>query len=249
VPATEGSPALTIVVPVFQNAPTLEPLAERIARSVTDISYELLFVDDASPDEAVQVLRRLADRDGRVCCLSLAENVGQNTAVVAGLAHARGDVVVVMDGDLQDPPEAVPYLVRELDRRGVDAVFAGRRGRYESLPRLVGSRAFKRLLWLLTAGRVPADAGLFVAMGRGVAARVASLAGFEPYVVVLVARAARRVASVPVERAQGAGSSYTAPMRGRLVWRALRAIVVRGTTSPTYRVADRIGRRFAAMKS
>ena len=124
--------------------------AARLRRAVSGHSYELLFVDDASPDHAHAVIRRLAGQDPRVCGIVLAENVGQNSAVLAGLAHARGTTVAVMDGDLQDPPEAVPALLEALERHGADAVFAARRGHYETLPRLATGRLLKRTLWALT---------------------------------------------------------------------------------------------------
>src|SRR5439155_18061266 len=109
------------------------------------------------------------DRIPRVCGIVLAENVGQNSAVLAGLAHARGAAVAVMDGDLQDPPEAVPVLLAALERDGADAVFAARRGRYETRLRLATGRVLKRALWVLTAGRMPPDAGLFLVLQRTVA--------------------------------------------------------------------------------
>jgi glycosyltransferase involved in cell wall biosynthesis len=231
---------VSVVVPVFENAERLPELSARLAH-VLDGRYELLFVDDASPDNARAVVRALAAADPRVCGLRLAENVGQNAAVVAGLAHARGDTVVVMDGDLQDPPEAVPLLLRELREGGVHAVFAGRRGRYESTARLAGSRALKRLLWLLTGGRMPADAGLFLALDRVTAERVCALAGSKPYVAVLVARAAGRVASVPVERGSSTRSAYSERMRIRVARDAV-AAALPGTEGPhPYRVAERIG--------
>jgi glycosyltransferase involved in cell wall biosynthesis len=231
---------VSVVVPVFENAERLRELSIRLAR-VLDDPYELLFVDDASPDNARAVVRALAAADPHVCGLCLAENVGQNAAVVAGLAHARGDIVVVMDGDLQDPPEAVPVLVRELTGTGVHAVFAGRRGRYESIVRLVGSRALKRLLWLLTAGRLPPDAGLFLGLDRATAERVCASAGSNPYVGVLVARAAGRVASVPVERASSRSSAYTGRMRIRVAFDAVAAAFPGTRGSHPYRVTERIG--------
>ena len=243
-PATEA-PELTVVVPVFGNAKRIPELSARLERAVRHRSYELLLVDDASPDHARTVIRKLAEQNPRVCGIVLAENVGQNNAVLAGLAHARGSAVAVMDGDLQDPPEAVPVLLAALERERADAVFAARRGQYESRLRLATGRLLKRALWLLTVGRVPPDAGLFLVVQRAVAERVLAAAGSDPYVLVLVAYAARSVTTIPVERGRGSASSYTGAMRVQLARRALAAALRLDSGRPTYQVAERIGRRFS----
>ena len=249
VPVTEPAPELTVVVPVFGNATRIPELSARLERAVRSRSYELLLVDDASPDQAHNAIRKLADEDPRVCGIVLAENVGQNSAVLAGLAYARGAAVAVMDGDLQDPPEALPLLLATLERRGADAVFAARRGRYETRVRLATGGLLKRALWLLTAGRVPPDAGLFLVVRQAVAERVVAAAGTDPYVLVLVAHAARSVATIPVERGRGGASSYTGAMRLRVARRALAAALRRDSGRPSYRVAERIGRRFSTEES
>jgi glycosyltransferase involved in cell wall biosynthesis len=245
VPATNGVPDLTVVVPVFRNATRLAELFARLDQAISSHSYELLFVDDASPDHARTVIRSLADDDPRVCGIVLAENVGQNRAVLAGLAAARGATVAVMDGDLQDPPEAVPALLAALEQSGADAVFAARRGRYETPVRLATGRLLKRTLWVLTRGKVPRDAGLFFVVRRPVADRMVAAAGSDPYVLVLVAHAARSITTVPVERNPGGASSYTGPMRRRVARRALAAALRLDTGLHRYRVTERIGRRFS----
>ncbi len=244
VPATEPVPDLTVVVPVYDNATRIPELAARLEQAVQS-PYELLFVDDASADGARTVISKLAEKNPRITGIALAENVGQNSAVVAGLAHARGSAVAVMDGDLQDPPEAVPALLSALERYDVDAVFAVRRGRYESRMRLASGRMLKRVLWLLTAGKVPPDAGLFLVVRRQVAERIVAAAGSDPYVLVLVARAASSVATVPVERGRGSGSSYTSQMRIKVALRALANALRLDFGRSTYEVAEHIGGRFA----
>jgi len=225
-PVTELPPALSVVVPVFRNAASLAELAARVDRALASRAYELLFVDDASPDGARTVIEQLADEDSRVGGIVLGRNVGQNAAIVAGLARARGESIVVMDGDLQDPPEALPALLEGLGD-GTDVVFAARRGRYEALTRLIAGRALKWALWLLTGRKLPPRAGLFLVMRRSVADRVVANAPDDPYVVVLVAQAARSVATVPVDRGRARASSYTIRMRWHVARRALAATVRR----------------------
>ena len=218
-PATDVS----VVVPVFRNAACLPELAARLQRALAPRPYELILVDDASPDDAARIIETLP----RVVGIHLPYNVGQNAAVVAGLARARGALVVVMDGDLQDPPEAVPALLGRLDRGDVDVVFAGRRGRYERPARLLTGRLLKLSLWALTRGRVPQTAGLYLAMHETVARRVVAAAPRQPYVVVLVARAAEAVATIPVERAASPETSYSPRTRWRVARRALAEAVRR----------------------
>jgi glycosyltransferase involved in cell wall biosynthesis len=222
-PVTDGLPHVSVVVPVFGNGRCLGELAERIAEALAATPYELILVDDASPDAAREDIQRLLATDARVVGLELTKNVGQNTALLAGVARAQGELLAVMDGDLQDPPEALPRLIAALAERDVDVVYAARRGRYEGPLRLLPGRALKLVLWALTRGKVPPTAGLFLVMRRAVAERVLDRAGADPYLLVLVARAARSCATVPVARARARHSSYDSGMRLHLARRALSA--------------------------
>jgi glycosyltransferase involved in cell wall biosynthesis len=216
-------------LPVYKNAATLGELHKRVAKSVQTVTddYEIIFVSDACPAGSLPVLRGLAERDDHVAVLALDENVGQNRAVMAGLAHARGRVAVVMDADLQDAPEAIPRLLAALQGE-VGAVFAGRRGRYESGVRLATSRTLKWLLHALSRGRIPPDAGLFVALRRNVVDRLLEFRDLNPYVVGLIGRTGSRLASIPVERRPSpqAATNYTGWMRLRLAWRALLSVTI-----------------------
>jgi glycosyltransferase involved in cell wall biosynthesis len=219
----------SIVIPVYRNEATLRELHDRVARSVEAVTndYEIIFVNDSCPAGSLPVLRDLARRDGHVAVLALEENVGQNRAVMAGLTHARGQVAVVMDADLQDSPEAIPRLLASL-RGEVGAVFAGRRGRYESGVRLAASRALKWLLHALSGGRIPPDAGLFVALRREVVDRLIEFRDPNPYVVGLIGRTGSPLVSIPVERPASlhSATNYTCWMRLRLACRAILAVTV-----------------------
>jgi glycosyltransferase involved in cell wall biosynthesis len=213
---TRIDPDISVVVPVYRNADTVSALRDRL-RQVLDaerMTSEIVFVNDACPADSLVALRELAARDATVRVLSLDRNVGQHRAVLTGLAEARGRHVVVMDADLQDPPEAVPQMRRTL-MRGYDAVFAGRRGRYESTGRLVTSRVFKTLLRL--ASGVPRDAGMYIVMTRRMVERLLAQPVKRPYVVAMIGRSGLPTTSVPVRRSpRPAGhSSYTSRMRLR----------------------------------
>ena len=194
-------PAISVVLPVYRNRAALETLHARLAVALAGVAggFELLFVNDDCPEGSLSVLRRLADRDARVRVIGLDRRCGQMGALRAGIAAARGRTIVTMDADLQDPPEAIPRLIAALDEGGCAAVYAGRRGRYESSRRLVSSWVFKHAISLVTG--MPADAGSFVAMRREVADRILALPDRAPYLAGAVAWAGGHVTSVPVERA------------------------------------------------
>jgi glycosyltransferase involved in cell wall biosynthesis len=208
---------VSVVVPVYRNAATLEALCARLAAGLP-AGHEILLVDDGCPAGSAAVIARLAG--DRIRGLRHDVNRGQNAAVLTGLAAARGEEIVVLDADLQDPPEAVPQLLEELARGGAAAVFGGRRGAYESLLRRAGSRAFKRLLWLASGRALPADAGLFLAMDRAMRERVLA-AGPDAYVLAAMGRSGLPMRSVPVKRARGGASGYRGRDRLRLAARAL----------------------------
>ena len=119
---------LSIVIPVYGCRRTLQPLHERLSRVLPALTeqYEIIFVDDRGPDDAWTILKDLAEADPHVIACRLSRNFGQEGAIVAGLEQSRGDHVVVMDCDLQDPPEAIEKLVAAA-RQGFDIVFAKRK--------------------------------------------------------------------------------------------------------------------------
>ena len=157
-------------MPVYGNAATLRPLAARLAAALAGRDWRLRLVVDASPDDSAAVAAGLAAADARIAVTVLTVNVGQHAALARGLAaEPDADAWVCLDADLQDPPEAVPLLLDRLARGDVAAVFAGRRGAYESpVRRLTGDAAPAARR---PAHRAAADAGAFLAMGRGGARR------------------------------------------------------------------------------
>jgi glycosyltransferase involved in cell wall biosynthesis len=210
---------------VFRNRATLEVLHERLVRALEPATDELemVFVDDACPEESDEALAALARRDARVRVVTHPTNRGQQRAVLSGLAAATGDHLVVMDADLQDPPEAVPGLLRVLREGRHAGVFAGRRGAYESPARLTASALFKGVLARLAG--VPRDAGLFVAMDRRLVDALLAMRWRRPFVVAMVGCTGMKVGSVPVRREPrpSGRSAYTSAARLRLGLLALAA--------------------------
>ncbi|MEA2196536.1 MAG: polyisoprenyl-phosphate glycosyltransferase [Solirubrobacteraceae bacterium] len=141
-----GPTVLSVVVPVYGCADCLVALHERLSRSVVEVTerYELVFIDDRSVDGGWDVLCSLARRDPHVRAFRLSRNFGQDAAITAGLAQARGEWTVVMDCDLQEAPEDIPRLWTAA-REGYDIVRTTRRGWRHSAFRRLTSRAYRRL--------------------------------------------------------------------------------------------------------
>jgi glycosyltransferase involved in cell wall biosynthesis len=218
------SPRIAVVVPVYGNAATLEPLAERLAAALAGRDWRLRLVVDASPDDSLAVAGALAAADPRIAVTGLTVNVGQHAALARGLAaEPDAGAWVCLDADLQDPPEAVPLLLDRLAAGDVGAVFAGRRGAYESRLRRLTGTAHRRVAARLTG--LPLDAGAFFAMDAAVRAAVLTAVTEEgaPSVVLGVARAGVAVTSVPVVRAlRPVGrSAWTTAARARQSARSL----------------------------
>jgi len=141
------APELSVVVPVFGCARHLDELHRRLRRAIAPLvaDYEIVFVEDASPDSSWERLVAVAETDPRVRVFGLSRNFGQDAAITAGLAKARGRWVVVMDCDLQEPPEAIPELYARA-QEGYEVVRTLRGGRGHSRLRQLASRAYRRLL-------------------------------------------------------------------------------------------------------
>jgi polyisoprenyl-phosphate glycosyltransferase len=167
--AVQPSPDLSVVMPVFNEQENLLILHERLSAVLkqTGLSYEIIFVDDGSRDGSLELLGNLAATDPYVLVVELARNFGHQVAISAGLDHTRGNGVIVMDSDLQDPPEALPQFIAQW-REGHDVVYAIRAQRKEHWLKRTAYAAFYRLLQRVANIEIPLDAGDFCIMDRRV---------------------------------------------------------------------------------
>lgn len=173
----------SVVIPVLDEAATLPELARRLAAVLDDLdgTSEVLLVDDGSTDGTFERLVELHRTDPRFRALRLSRNFGHQIAIAAGLDHARGRAIIIMDGDLQDPPEVLPHLVRRW-RDGFDVVYAVRdERRGESGVKLATARWYYRLLNRLSEVPIPLDAGDFRLVDRRVADIVRQMPEHRPY--------------------------------------------------------------------
>ena len=156
---------ISIVIPAYNEQDGIEELYRRIvaASDAWQDDFEIVIVDDGSRDRTVEICAGIAAGDARFKVIVLSRNFGHQPAVSAGLMHARGNVVVVMDADLQDPPEELlPFLQKIRD--GWDVVYAIRTKRKEGLLKRVSYRLYYRLLKRLAVLEIPLDAGDFCVM-------------------------------------------------------------------------------------
>lgn len=161
---------LSVVIPVYCEAENLEDLHRRLAAVIDDLGFtaEIIFVDDASGDESPRLLENLRARDSRVKTVRFSRNFGHQAAITAGMALARGEWVVVMDGDLQDPPEVIADLFSRQREGDWDVVYAVRQRRPEHAAFRVVNALFYRLLRLTASVDIPSEAGDFCLMRRPV---------------------------------------------------------------------------------
>ena len=162
-------PQLSVVVPLFNEQGTIETLWERLCAVLESLGvpFEVVLVDDGSRDATPRLIDALHERDDRVVVVRLSRNFGHQAALSAGLEHAQGRAVLVMDGDLQDPPELIPQFLR-LWREGNDVVYAVRRSRREGRGTRLGYWAFSRLLGWISDLEIPPDSGDFSLLDRRV---------------------------------------------------------------------------------
>jgi dolichol-phosphate mannosyltransferase len=157
---------LSVVAPMYEEQDTVEPFTERVAAALEGVDYELILVDDGSKDRTAEAMARAAAADPRVKVVALSRNFGHQPALTAGLEHARGDVIVMLDGDLQDPPELIPQML-ERWREGVDVVYAVRQERLgETVFKRVTARGFYRTFRSLTGLDLAVESGDFRLMDR-----------------------------------------------------------------------------------
>jgi len=195
------TPEFSLVVPVYNEAENLYALYDRLRAIVDRLGpTELIFIDDGSRDRSLAILRALRDRDPRLCYLSFARNFGHQTAVTAGLNFARGRAIVVMDADLQDPPELLPELADRW-RQGYEVVYARRtKRRAESRFKRWSAHLFYRLLQRLADVNIPADTGDFCLMDRRVVEVLNRMPERHRYIRGLRAWVGFRQTSVEFER-------------------------------------------------
>jgi glycosyltransferase involved in cell wall biosynthesis len=195
---------LSVAIPVHNEESVLLELLHRL-RAVLDSlpggPHEMLFVDDGSTDRTFEMLAEAAREDSRIVAISLSRNFGHQATITAALDHVTGDAIVVMDGDLQDVPEAIPQFV-EMHRQGFDVVYAQRVRRKEPLLLRICYFVFYRMMATLSDIRLPLDSGDFGLMSRRVVDQVRRMPEHHRYLRGMRSWVGFRQTGIPVERAE-----------------------------------------------
>lgn len=203
---------LSVVIPVFNEAQTLPIMLERLGKALRDLDWEVVFINDGSTDASLDILQLAAMMDSRVKVLSFPRNFGHQAAITAGLDFAQGDAVVVMDADLQDPPEILPQML-DLLQEGYDVVSPQRVSRE-------GDTFFKRwtaavFYWLMAKmadGRLTADVGDFRLFSRRAVLAIRSFREQHRFMRGLVGWLGFKEAVLPFERQPRAAGETKYPL-------------------------------------
>lgn len=167
---------LSVVVPIFNESGNINQLYSRLNEVLRKISreHEIIFINDGSSDNSLALLKKIRRKDKKIKIISFSRNFGHMAAVDAGLTNAKSEWVIVMDGDLQDPPEVIPkMLVRA--KEGFDVVYGVKKKRKEGVIKRTLFSMFYRLFDMLSPYKMPANAGTFSLMNKKVVKLIVSL--------------------------------------------------------------------------
>src|SRR5260221_4300289 len=234
---------LSVVIPCHNETEVLAALHERLLACLehSQLDWEVIFVDDGSTDGTFPQLTAMHWADARFKVIALSRNFGHQTAISAGLAHASGEAVAIMDADLQDPPELLPDLLQKL-RQGYDVAYAIRRKRKEGLLKTAACALFYRLLRFLSNIEIPLDSGDFCVMSKRVAEALRQMPERRAFLRGLRAWAGFRQVGIEYQRPPRAAGKTKYPL-AKLVGLAMDGIFSFSTWP--LRVASYLG--FAAL--
>lgn len=160
---------ITILVPAYNEEDVLNMLYERLSKimnSTTNYDFEILFINDGSKDNTLNIMKELRNKDNRICYLNLSRNYGKEIAMIAGLDYSKGDAVIIIDADLQDPPELIPEMIKYWEQ-GYDDVYAKRKSRKgESWLKKFTSKTYYKTLQSVTRIEIQKDTGDFRLLDR-----------------------------------------------------------------------------------
>jgi dolichol-phosphate mannosyltransferase len=224
--ATEKArPVYSIVAPAINEEDTLPHFYERVVAVMEQVGepFEVVLINDGSSDGTFHVMRALHERDPRVRVVDFSRNFGHQIAISAGLDYARGDAVIIMDSDLQDPPEVIPQLIARW-KAGVEVVYAQRARRTgETRFKLLTAAAFYRLIARITSIQIPPDTGDFRLLDRRVVETLVTMREHHRFMRGLSAWVGFRQEAVPYDRHERFAGTTKYPLR-KMIRFALDAI-------------------------
>lgn len=236
------SPSLSIVVPCFNEEACLSELHARLTKAAAGVAgedYEIVLVNDGSRDGSWAMMQALAQDDPRLVAINLSRNHGHQLALTAGLDLCAGARILIIDADLQDPPELLPAMIAEMERRDADVVYAVRRARAgETRFKRGTAKLFYRLLSRLAEIEIPLDTGDFRLMSRRALDALLALPEQSRFIRGMVAWVGFRQVPIVYDRAQRHAGETKYPL-GRMMRFALDAVT--GFSTAPLRMASHVG--------
>jgi len=215
---------ISIIVPVYRTAEFIPSIIQLLHEDCNKlgIEYELIFINDNSPDESRTVLEKLSESFEPVRFIELGENVGQHKAILSGLRVAKGHRMIVMDGDLQDDPAHLSTLIQS-NRAG--ATFVKRLGQYESIGRLLFSFMVKGVIQSITG--LHRKAGTYFIVDRETVERIIQVSCPSPFITILVAFSAPEITYVSAKRHRrmSGQSAYSMRKLAASTWNAFSCLI------------------------
>jgi undecaprenyl-phosphate 4-deoxy-4-formamido-L-arabinose transferase len=210
----EAAPHVSMIVPIYNEQASVRELYRRTIDTLeaADVSFEVIFVDDGSTDETFAKLEGLHDADQRVRVVRFKRNFGQHPAMHAGLARARGEILVTMDGDLQNAPEDIPKLVQAVED-GSDVASGRRASRHDSWGRTLPSRMINGMLRRFTRVDISDFGCAFNAYRRSAVEPMLGAIGKQKFTKALILSGGASVVEVDVAHAPRQGRSRYSPLR------------------------------------
>jgi dolichol-phosphate mannosyltransferase len=224
-------PEFSIIIPIYNEEENISELYNRLTivmeRICNDMNlsidnYEIIMVDDGSYDNSLQIIRELHDRDPRLKAVSFSRNFGHHIAITAGLDHAKGNAVILMDGDLQDPPEEIPKLYRKF-QEGYDLVYGIRHQKQDTILKKVTSFLFWRILREFSGVNIPPGQTMLRILRRRLVDSLKEMREHARFVHGMMAWAGFNVTMIEVRnepRTKGK-SKYTIPGMFKLAFHAV----------------------------
>ena len=162
---------VSVVVPIYNEEAVIKELYSRLNKTLQlliDYEYEIILVDDGSKDYSCEIMRKIAENNNRIKVISFSRNFGHQAAVTAGLHYSSGDAVIIIDADLQDPPELIPDMIKKWEE-GYDVIYGKRKSREGESPfKLLTAKMFYKTLNALSDIEIPKDTGDFRLVDRKV---------------------------------------------------------------------------------
>src|ERR1044071_849712 len=161
---------LSVIIPVYNEEKNISVLHQRLSNVLQKITgdYELMFVNDGSGDNTLQMVKNISAGDSHVKYITFSRNFGHQLAVTAGLDYSKGDAVVIIDADLQDPPELIESMYVKM-KEGYNVVYAKRKSRQgETWMKKITAKVFYRILQRITSVNIPVDTGDFRIISRSI---------------------------------------------------------------------------------